>query len=63
MAAIASDRVDSERERLTRAINGISETLKGPGLSNVDRLMLNEDRHDLRRRLIELPSTTFSGHD
>ena len=63
MAAIPSNLMDSERERLTRAINGICETLKGPGLSNVDRLMLNEDRRDLRQRLAELPPTTFSSHD
>lgn len=43
------------RAELQTAIDGISATLKGPGISTQERLMLHEDRKDLRRMLEAMP--------
>jgi hypothetical protein len=42
------------REQLERDIASISAILKGPGVSNLERLLLNADRRDLREQLAAL---------
>lgn len=44
----------AERARILAAITEICDRLKGPGLSNVERLMLHEDRKDLRAELARI---------
>jgi hypothetical protein len=44
----------NEAERIRRLIDGISETLKRPGLDQIERLSLNAERSDLRVKLVEL---------
>lgn len=54
--------MESEAEDIRTAIAEISARLKGPGLSNIERLLLHEDRKDLRARLAQL-SETVNGSD
>lgn len=48
------------RENIEAAIEGISLALKGPRISNAERLMLHEDRKDLRRKLDELDAPVLA---
>lgn len=41
------------KEQIQGAIEEICQTLKGPGISNEERLLLHEDRKDLRKLLAE----------
>lgn len=43
------------RSEIERQIAGISEALKGPRVSNIERMVMNEERKDLRKLLAELP--------
>lgn len=45
---------EERKAYLREAIAGITQQLKGPGISPVERLMLHEDRKDMRRELGEL---------
>lgn len=42
------------REEILRRIEGISNDLKGPGIPHIERLLMHEDRKDLRQMLREL---------
>lgn len=52
------DRATMERSaratELRAAIDGITAQLRVPGLSNLERTLLNADRHDLRAELADL---------
>jgi hypothetical protein len=49
-----------EREAIIDAIEAISQRLKGSGISYLERLLLHEDRKDLRAKLSAIDEIDFS---
>lgn len=52
--------MSTERERIVEAIEGITADLKKGRIPYTERLCMNADRHDLRKRLAEIEAVTPS---
>jgi hypothetical protein len=51
------------RQEIEAAIQQINDELKGPRISNIERLLLNEDRRDLRNLLAKMDNEPVQGTD